>query len=240
VDNPVWDALNGPHARFAETSGTAVRYPAEVAPFAAFANPGPGPGAGSGSGPGAGSGALPETAWKDLAQLVDRGGDQIAIVGPALTAPPGWQIGWQDTGLQFIGDDVVPLEDDPEIVPLTGADVPQMLDLVALTKPGPFRSRTIELGAYLGIRRGGRLIAMAGERMHLPGNTEISAVCTDPAHRGQGLGGRLVRAVSTGILRRGKVPFLHSTSSNTNAIRLYGALGFRLRRRITFTVLSPT
>jgi hypothetical protein len=54
---------------------------------------------------------------------------------------------------------------DPEAVPLGVADVPEMLDLTARTKPGPFLPRTFELGTYLGIRRDGRLVAMAGERL---------------------------------------------------------------------------
>jgi predicted GNAT family acetyltransferase len=109
-----------------------------------------------------------------------------------------------------------------------------MLDLVRRTKPGPFLSRTIELGNYLGIRRDGALVAMAGERLHPPGWTEISAVCTDVAFRGQGLAARLVKAVAAGIRHRGETPFLHAAGNNTNAIRLYQTLGFTLRRHTTF------
>ena len=101
---------------------------------------------------------------------------------------------------------------DPEAVRLGPADVPEMLDLVARTQPGPFLPRTITSGTYLGIRRGGALVAMAGERMRPPGWGEISAVCTDPAHRGQGLAGRLVRAVGAVVRERGDVPFLHAAA----------------------------
>ena len=87
-------------------------------------------------------------------------------------------------------------EPDPEAVVLTGADAAEVLDLVDRTEPGPFRKRTVELGRYLGIRRDGPLVAMAGERLRVPGYTEISAVCTDPAYRGQGLAARLTRAVA--------------------------------------------
>jgi predicted GNAT family acetyltransferase len=109
-----------------------------------------------------------------------------------------------------------------------------MLDLVGRTKPGPFLPRTVELGTYLGIRRDGALVAMAGERLHPPGWTEISAICTDEAFRGQGLATRLVHAVAAGIRERGETPFLHASADNTNAIRLYESLGFRLRRSATF------
>ena len=81
-----------------------------------------------------------------------------------------------------------------------------MLDLVARTEPGPFLPRTIEMGTYLGIRRGGALVAMAGERLHPPGWTEISAVCTDDAYRSRGLGTRLVLAVAAYPAGRDTVP----------------------------------
>ena len=112
-----------------------------------------------------------------------------------------------------------------------------MLDLVARTEPGPFAPRTIELGTYLGIRRDGALVAMAGERLRVPGLTEISAVCTDPGHRGQGLASRLIRAVAAGIRRRGETPFLHVAGSNINAIRLYESTGFKVRTAITFAAV---
>jgi predicted GNAT family acetyltransferase len=78
---------------------------------------------------------------------------------------------------------------------------------------------------------------MAGERMRPPGWTEISAVCTDPAYRGQGLAGRLVRAVAVAIRRRGDVPFLHTAADNHTGQRLYAHLGFTRRREILFAAL---
>jgi predicted GNAT family acetyltransferase len=117
------------------------------------------------------------------------------------------------------------------------ADVPEILDLVARTQPGPFEPRTIEMGVYLGIRSCGRLVAMAGERNHPAGWTEISAVCTDVDHRGQGLAARLVRAVAYGINQRGERALLRARATNENAIRLYGYLGFELRRTTHFARL---
>jgi predicted GNAT family acetyltransferase len=86
------------------------------------------------------------------------------------------------------------------------ADVPEMLELTARTKPGPFLPRTIDMGTYLGIRRDGRLVAMAGERLHPAGWTEISAVCTDEAWRGQGLSSRLILALGAGYRKPGRKP----------------------------------
>jgi ribosomal protein S18 acetylase RimI-like enzyme len=227
LDNPVWAALTGPQRQLAEVRGRAAKFPADMAPFAALAE-------------GADQGA-----WDDLGELVGAG-EAVALAGPAVAPPEHWEVVARFPGVQLVDaalDDAA-LDDaaldaatDPEAGPLAVADVPEMLDLVARTEPGPFRPRTIELGRYLGIRRGGALVAMAGERLHLPGWTEISAVCTDPAHRGQGLGSRLVRAVAAGIRARGETPFLHASADNTSAIRLYQALGFTLRRKLTFLVV---
>jgi len=214
LDNSVWAALTGPHRHLAERVGSAARYRTDVSPFVAIADP------------------EDPRSWTDLAALVGPG-NYFALAGPK--APPeGWSVGEPIQGMQMVGTS---LRDgpDPEAVRLTPADVPEMLDLVDRTKPGPFLPRTIELGAYYGIRRDGRLIAMAGERLHPPGWTEISAVCTDPDFRGEGLATRLILAVAHGIRERGETPFLHTAASNTNAIRLYESLGFRLRRNTLFS-----
>lgn len=119
----------------------------------------------------------------------------------------------------------------------SGLPMCQILQLVAQTEPGPFLARTIELGDYLGIRRRGALVAMAGERFQLDGWREISAVCTRPDHRGQGLASQLTGALIARIQRRSERPFLHALSTNTGAIRLYEELGFRVRQTATLTVV---
>lgn len=148
--------------------------------------------------------------------------------------PPGdWEIAFHAEGVQLV-DAGVAAAPDPEAVRLGPADVPEMLALVERTRPGPFLPRTVELGTYLGIRREGALVAMAGERLHPTGYSEISGVCTDESARGRGFAGRLVLAVAHEIKERGDPPFLHASATNTNAIRLYESLGFRLRRRTSF------
>jgi predicted GNAT family acetyltransferase len=133
-----------------------------------------------------------------------------------------------------------PDDNRPANIPvrLTVADVGDMLELVGLAQPGPFLERTVELGAYLGIRRQGRLVAMAGERFHPPGYSEISAVATHPDHRRQGLAELLVGAAATAIAERGDTPFLHASAGNTNAIRLYESMGFAVRRTLSFAVVQ--
>lgn len=120
---------------------------------------------------------------------------------------------------------------------LTAADAPAMAALASLTKPGPFRVRTHELGEYFGIRRDGELVAMAGERFKVPGFTEISAVCTHPTATGGGLASGLIGLLIDRITARGETPFLHVHPDNANAIRLYVKLGFVERRRMHFQVL---
>jgi ribosomal protein S18 acetylase RimI-like enzyme len=219
LDSSVWASLTGHHARFAERHGRAIRYEPDVAPFVALSD------------------LSDERAWADAADLVGPGG---SLGLPGATAwPGGWEALFQGEGVQLV-DTSLQARPDPEAVRLGPDDVPEILGLIARTEPGPFLPRTIELGTYLGIRRDGALIAMAGERQHPPGWTEISAVCTDEAYRGQGLATRLVRAVAAGIRERGETPFLHALGTNTGAIRLYESLGFTLRRRAAFTVLRRT
>ncbi|MFC4530401.1 GNAT family N-acetyltransferase [Sphaerisporangium dianthi] len=214
LDNPAWASLTGPHAHLAEARGAVRRYPADMSPFMAV-------------------GSEPSAAdWEDIAALSGPG-SIVAVAGATASPPPGWEVAHVVPGVQMSGAEVFGVPDE-EAVRLTTADVPEMLDLADRTRPGPFLPRTVELGAYLGIRRGGALVAMAGERLHPPGWTEISAVCTDTAFRGQGLASRLVLAIAAGIRARGEIPFLHAAASNTDAIRLYESLGFSLRRRTSF------
>jgi len=220
LDNPVWASLTGVHAPLAQVNGLARRFEPDVSPFVALAD------------------VADPRAWADLAALLGPGVTTV-ITSPLVDVPAGWEVVEQGEGLQLV-DTAVDAAPDVEAVRLGPADVPDMLDLAAGTQPGPFLPRTVELGTYLGVRREGRLVAMAGERLHPPGWVEVSAVCTDAEHRGQGLASRLVRAVADGIRERGERPFLHSAASNTNAVRLYLALGFTLRRRTTFALVrSP-
>jgi ribosomal protein S18 acetylase RimI-like enzyme len=217
LDNPVLSSLAGPHRGLALVQGRAARYPADVSPFGALPDE-----------PGAAD-------WADAARLF---APDEPLVFPGLSAapPPDWEVLRLGEGVQLVADSLDAGPDD-EAVALGPADVPDMLRLVERTKPGPFLPRTIELGAYLGIRRDGELVAMAGERLRPPGWTEVSAVCTDPAWRGHGLASRLTRAVAAGIVARGETPFLHAIAANVTAIRLYKELGFTHRRDIQFPLL---
>ena len=220
LDNAPWASLNGPHRRFAERRGGAARYLPDVAPFVALAD------------------HRDPAAWADARELVGPGAT-FAIAAPELRPPEGWSAQSIGVGVQMVDVDLRK-EADPAAVRLGPQDVPEMLDLVARTQPGPFLPRTVELGSYLGFRQHGALVAMAGERLHPQGWTEISAVCTDPAYRGRGLAGALVSAVGAGIVERGDRVLLHALATNP-AVGLYLSLGFRLRRLTEFfTVTAPS
>ena len=112
-----------------------------------------------------------------------------------------------------------------------------MMELAKLTEPGPFRERTIELGKFHGIFAGERLLAMAGQRMRVPGFVEVSAVCTHPDARGRGYAGVVMCEVIRDIADEGRTPFLHAFDDNP-AVRLYQRLGFTHRRIFHLAVIK--
>jgi ribosomal protein S18 acetylase RimI-like enzyme len=218
LDNPGYAALCGPHARFAQVSGRVRRYQPDIAPFLGMPSP------------------PSQQDWVDAADLVAPGSFvAVRLIGAEL--PAGWRKVDEFSLVQMVGERVAGV-DLPEAIPLGAGDVPEMLDLVAQTEPGPFLARTIELGNYLGIRSEGTLVAMAGERFRLDGWTEISAVCTRPDHRGRGLASGLIGALIAGIQLRSERVFLHVLSANTGAIGLYEELGFRVRQSAALTVVT--
>jgi ribosomal protein S18 acetylase RimI-like enzyme len=219
LTNPAYYALTGPHARLAENRGRARRYPTDVAPFLGLPD------------------EPVEQDWADAAELLGAG-HSAALMRPELPLPDSFKLDKQFGLVQFVAPEAFGVE-EPEAVVLGPEDVPEMIALTTLTEPGPFRARTIECGPYVGVRRDGELIAMAGERYRLPGYVEISAVCTHPSYRGHGLGSRLIRAVAAGIEQAGDRPFLHTGATNTNAIRLYERLGFTISNRMAVMIIEP-
>ena len=127
-----------------------------------------------------------------------------------------------------------------DAVPLRPAHVPQMCALAELTRPGPFDTRTIEFGGYVGVFDGDRLGAMAGERMHDAPRREASGICTHPDYQGRGLARRLSELVVRRILDRGETPFLHVVATNARAIGLYERMGFTTAREVPVRIVSRT
>jgi ribosomal protein S18 acetylase RimI-like enzyme len=219
LEQPPWSALTSTHAAFALGNALARRYPPDIAPMAGIRELSP-----------ACLDALAALMKPDNvvglfdAEPVPANGDLVVVEHKMIEQ------------MIYEGREILPAT--CEHATLTLADVSEVEELVALTKPGPFARRTMVLGSYIGIRDGGQLVAMAGERMRCDGFTEISAVCTHPDHRGRGHALGLVGALMRSILARGERPFLHIYRDNTSAAALYRKLGFRYRRSLTVTVLK--
>jgi ribosomal protein S18 acetylase RimI-like enzyme len=215
LDDPIWSSLAGAHAHLAVGGDLVRRYPADVAPFAAvrtWDDP---------------------AVWAAIVEMFGQGAEFPAPPG-SVQLPPGWERSEPFHGVQLVETDRLHGRPDDEALVLGADDVPEMLDLVARAQPGPFLPRTYLLGRYVGLRRDGHLVAMAGERLRPAGWTEISAVATDERYRGQGLASRLVLDVVHHIHERGARAMMHAAAGNTNAIRLYESLGFTLRRTVAF------
>ena len=227
LDNAVWAALTNAQADLAEVVGRARRYPPDVSVWA-------------------GVDRFDEAAWADLEALVGPSTGLALFRAAVPDPPPGWVVHHRGASHQMTVS-AAALEpsfasiDGPVLRRLGPDDVGEVLALVELTRPGPFAERTMEMGTYWGHLDGhDRLLALAGERMHLEGYTEVSAVCTHPDARGRGLAAALTRQVALGILERGETPFLHVAAGNDAARRVYERLGFRTRRELEFAwVESP-
>jgi len=213
LDNVVWSALTSVHAPLARGGALARRYPPEIARFAALHEDTP-------------------AARAELAGIVAPG-EEVALVALGELEPgDAFEVLLRKQLVQMIapGFGGAP-RDAARFEPLADADIPQMLALAEATKPGPFQQRTIDFGGFLGHKVGGRLVAMGGRRLHLDEFTEVSGICTDPGHRGQGLARDLVLILGGGIAAEGRTPFLHAFADNTGAIALYETLGFQVRAR---------
>ena len=219
LDNITWHTLRGPHARFASGTDTARRYAPGFSPIVGFADP----------------------ARPDFAALASycAPGEHFYCDGWSGAPPPGWRVDAETTMFKMIWNRAMPADDVPDAVPLAADHAAHALELANLTRPGPFGPRTIELGEYFGCFENGRLIAMAGERMHAGTLREVSGVCTHPDRQGRGLARRLVHKLIRRQMARGETPFLHVMRDNTSAFRLYEAMGFRVYREAVVRVVSP-
>ncbi len=210
LDRPIWHALRGRQRAFGVGDGLARRFRGDVSPFVAARDD------------------MPE-ALAAVAELAAAGETMLFLQRGPVPVPPGMRVIERGMGVQMVAEDFAPSAPPAGIVALGAADAGEMLALATLTQPGPYRARTHELSQFWGVMdEAGRLIAMAGERLQLPGMSEVSGVCTHPEARGRGLAGLLSRHVASEIVRRGEVPFLHAYAANAGAIRLYEGLGFRV------------
>jgi len=217
LDNPVWHSLVGAHAGFAVGRGGARHYLRDIAPFSAIGEP-------------------TRAAYADLARDLPAGMEARLFRPRDEPTPQGWETVSARPIIQMVFDGLQsPTAHDAQarVFSLGQADVPEMLALADIARPGPFAFRTIELGGYVGVRHAAtrQLVAMGGERFRLSSHVELSAIAVHPDARGGGLGAAVTAHLANSALARGLVPFLHVFPGNP-AIELYRRLGFRERTRL--------
>jgi predicted GNAT family acetyltransferase len=219
LDRVVWESLTTCHAPLSEGNTLARRFLRDVNLFASARDDSP-------------------AALAALSALVQPGEQVFVLQVPEIAIPPDLVEVKAALGVQMLAARLPSAVSRADIAPLTDADAPEMLALAKLTEPGPFLERTNRMGRFLGIRVDGQLAAMAGERMQIPGYTELSGVCTHPDLRGRGFARRLSTAVVMDITARGDRAFLHAWKSNHTAIALYMQLGFQVRTDVNISVLT--
>lgn len=207
LGNIFWHALTGDQAAIASGERGARRYARGFSPILGFADQ-----------------QAPD--FDALAPYCDHG-ERFYVQGWSGAPPADWQIEVDSTMFLMIWQGELPVRDEaPEAVALQASNVDEAVALATLTNPGPFGPRTPEMGDYFGVFENGRLIAMAGERVHAGRYREVSGICTHPDFQGRGLARRLTLKLVRLQLQRGQVPFLHVMSHNTGARALYERLGF--------------
>lgn len=219
LDRPVWNALATRQAALAVGDARAWRYRPEINLFAAAAEP------------------TVECA-EAVGAFLKEGGPIGLVEAAPFPAIPHARVEKQAVVNQMVARESPGVGKGFDHLALGDADAAEMLALASLTEPGPFFAGTHRMGHFIGLREGGRLVAMAGQRMRVPGFTEVSGVCTHPDFRGRGYAGKLMRVLVDRIVREGDAAFLHVYPDNAGAIALYEALGFRFRTELTFTVLT--
>ncbi len=219
LDRPAWNALNSGWASLAEGGEKALRLEPDHGPFGASAD-------------------FTEPALCALAELIPPGGELWTTETFEMPDISGARRIRSAALVQMVAERFKAMASGETIVDLEDRDAEEMRALAHQTQPGPFSAKTHRLGNFVGVRKEGKLVAMAGERMRLEGFCEVSGVCTLPEYRGQGRAGAMMSVVAARILDRGETPFLHSYAANTGAIALYERLGFAIRAPLTVTIFA--
>lgn len=221
LDRPVWSMLTGRQAHLAAGDARALRIDRGYGVFGVAAD----------------TGAEAQAA---LAALVPDDGELWMVEGDPWPMPPGVREVKRAVLAQMVAEGPPPAARDGEspIIALDDADAPEMAALADHAKPGPWGPATHRYGPFFGVREEGRLLAMAGQRMLIPGMAEVSGVATWADCRGRGLARALIGHVMREMVARGETPFLHSYADNAGAIALYESLGFRIRRQVHVLVIA--
>jgi GNAT superfamily N-acetyltransferase len=222
LDNPVWFSLSNKESRFNAGNDQVKFFYQDVAPFLAAQH------------------------WDDadhkMMQEILPGDQKFYILKPGeIQLPQGFDVIYTTPIYQMVCHRFQPyLQKNIAVTPLEKKNVPAMIDLAWRTKPGPYLERTIEFGPYISIQENGLIASMAGERMHLEGMTEVSAVCTEPEHLGKGYASHLMSIICEQIIARGETPYLHVRADNDRAIKAYERLGFSIRTDVFFAIIQKS
>ena len=222
LDNMIWNALTTGNNDIAVINGDVGCYLPDIAPFAGMKD-------------------LNDINLKKLYELIPASQSvAISSLNKMNHDEDRWKLLQPMDVTQMVYEHTVnsfTTKNSPLIVPLSEEHVPQMIELTALTRPGPFLQQTIRFKNYFGIFIEGRLAAMTGQRMHPKPYMEVSAVCTHPDFRGRGYAKTLMLHVMKIILDNSFTPFLHVLSNNSTAIELYKTIGFQTRKQIFVDVI---
>lgn len=220
LDNPIYNGLNTGNQQLSTGSDTAKFFQPEVAPFAGLKENTP-------------------VFFDELHALSPDDAFFVLFTPAHVEIPAPWKITAQMDLLQMVYAQAAPAAGvGPQLVDLKENHVLQMLELTALTKPGPFLNRTIDFGNYTGIFDGENLIAMAGQRLQPLPYVEISAVCTHPDYLRKGYASALLDGQIRLIQSAGLIPFLHVRADNYSAIQAYLRLGFTTRSEMFVYVIA--
>lgn len=220
LDNPIWQALSTTHAAFNEGDERLKYFYPEISPFVAMAD-----------------WQEVDRAYAETHLPADRG--FFYIIRDKIQLPDSCRKAFTIPLWQMVMQQHVPFTvKDAIIQPLDYSHITAMIELTALTRPGPFTQRTIEFDNYIGIFENDQLVAMAGERLKVPGYTEVSAICTHPDATGKGYGAALLSIACARILEKGDIPFLHVRNDNIRAIKMYEKAGFSIRCEMDFAIFK--
>lgn len=220
LDNPAWNALLSGNKHFSKGNEQIKFFDSEVAPFVGFADYSPDK--------------------SNLLYHLIPGQRTLAIISPKEIAISNqWIITEHMKVLQMVHNRAaLPATAGVNLIPLKKQHVPAMIALTGMTHPGPFLERTIEFGNYYGIFNKNKLVAMAGQRLHVNEYIEISAVCTHPDYLGKGYASKLITDQIQRIKSAANIPFLHVKDDNAKAITLYQKLGFEARQQLDIYIIE--
>ena len=220
LDNPIWHALSTRLTHLNKGSNRVKYFDEAVSPFVTM-------------------NFWDEDDLKEMEEILPKERSFYVLIPRVVNIPASFEQLYTTPIYQMVCNAFcTQFRSNQQVLEMAEGDVQEMIELTALTRPGPFSSQTMSFGRYIGIREGGRLAAMAGERMKVPGYTEVSAVCTHPDFLGKGYASHLMSILCAEIIDRGETPFLHVRADNPRAIRAYERLGFRISRDVFFVIIK--